>query len=182
MIVYKDCDTTGAELVHTCDACQTVEMGRIRTLFLIKKGTKITFPLTKTEWTAAIEAGNIIAIPNVKGSSDGGSPITADGYGDASERLLGYDYTLNISDPAYKDNTDFYEAAEKETWNVAYCTETLLHYTNEDVKLKATDPIETGTDSEVVWNLELKWRSKHKTVKAAKAEISDLLRCFELES
>ncbi len=180
MIKYKECDSTGANLIHSCSACTDTEMGRIRTLFLIKQGTKITVPLNLEEWTAAIEAGNIIAIPNVKGSSDGGSAITGDGYGDQTERLLGYDYTLTVSDPAYKDNSEFYQNAEKETWNVAYCTETLLHYTDQAVSLKATEAIEDGTDSEVVWSLELKFRTKDKPVKTDKSPIATLLRCFEV--
>ena len=57
MINYKDCDTTGVMLIHQCDACQEIELGRIRTLFLIKPGTEITLPLSLEEWTAAIEAG-----------------------------------------------------------------------------------------------------------------------------
>lgn len=180
MINYKDCDTTGVSLIHQCDGCQDIELGRIRTLFLIKPGTQITIPLDLEEWTAAIEAGNIIAIPNVKGSSDGGSALTADGYGDKSERLLAWEYTLNVADPSYKLNSEFYQTAEKQTWNVAYCTDTLLHYTDQEVTLKATDPIEDGTDSEVVWSLELKFRTKDKPVKTPKAPIASLLRCFEV--
>lgn len=180
MIKYKECDSTGSKLIHSCNACQETEMGRIRTLFLIKPGTKITIPLSAEEWNTAIEEGSIIAIPNVKGSSDGGSAITADGYGDKTERLLGYDYTLTISDPAYKDNSEFYQEAEKETWNVAYCTETLLHYTDQEVSLKATEAIEEGTDSEVVWSVELKFRTKDKPVKTEKSPIASLLRCFEI--
>lgn len=180
MIKIKDCDSTGAKLIHQCNSCQDTEMGRIRTLFLIKPGTQITIPLELEEITSAIEAGNIIVIPNVKGSSDGGSAITADGYGDKTERLLGYDYTLTVSDPAYKENSDFYQSAEKETWNAAYCTETLLHYTDQEVSLKATEAIEEGTDSEVVWGLELKFRTKDKPIKTPKAPIVSLLRCFEV--
>lgn len=180
-IQYKTCTAIQDDLVHICDACNDVEQGRIRSLFLIKPGTEITVPLVKADWETAILAGNIIAIPNVKGSSDGGSAITADGYGDKTERLLGYDYTLNIADPAYAANSDFYEAVEKQDWNLAYCTETLLHYVKEEVTVKATEPIEEGTDTEVVWKLELKFRCKSKPVKTPKSPIADLLRCFEVE-
>ncbi len=180
MITYKDCDSTGKSLIHQCSACQEVEMGRIRTLMLIEPGTKITIPLELESFTKLVEAGNIIVIPNVRGSSDGGSAITSDGYGDKSERLLGYDYTLTVNDAAYAANSEFYEAAEKKTWNLGYCTDTLFHYTDQEVSLKATEPVEEGTDSEVTWNVELKFRTKNKPTKTSKAPIASLLRCFEV--
>lgn len=180
MIQHKDCDSISLSLIHVCEACDDVEMGRIRNIFLIKPGTKVSIPLDLEEWTSAIEAGNIIAVPGVRGSSDGGSPITGDGYGDATERLLGYDYTLNISDPAYKDNSDFWQSAERRKWNMAYCTDTLLHYTDRDVTIKTTEAIEEGADSEVVWNVEAKFRTKDKPVKTPKSPIASLLGCFEI--
>ena len=180
MIRYKSCAQTVGALVHKCDPCDTPELGRVRSLVLIKKGTTITMPLSLEEWQAAIEAGTIIIIPKTVGSYDGGSPKTGDGYGDESERVLSYDHVLSVKDPNYADNCDFYEIAEGETWNVAFRSETKLHYVDSACKLSAKAPIEEAVDSRIVWNLEIKWNSKYKPKVVDVEPIKELFNCHEV--
>ena len=180
MIHYKTCAQTIGALTHVCDPCDTPELGRVRVLILIKKGTQIAIPLVKTDWQNAIEAGNIIIIPRTIGSFDGGTPVYGDGYGNETERKLADDYVLSVRDPNYADNTEFWEEAEKEVWNVAFVTETKLQYVNSDVRLTAKAPVEEGLDSRVVWNVEMKWRSKTKPKVVAFDTIADFLKCFDI--
>lgn len=180
MIHYKTCAQTIGALTHVCDPCDTPELGRVRSLILIKKGTAIAMPLVKTDWQNAIEAGNIIIIPRTIGSFDGGTPVYGDGYGNETERKLADDYVLSVRDPNFADNTEFWEEAEKEVWNVAFVTETKLHYVNSDVRLTAKAPVEEGLETRVVWNVELKWRSQKKPKVVAFDTIADFLKCFDI--
>ena len=180
MIRYKSCVRSIGALVHTCDPCDTPELGRVRSLVLIKKGTQISFPLTISEWQSAIESGSIIVVPKTIGSFDGGTPKTGDGYGDETERILSNDFVLSVKDPNYAENVEFWEAAEGETWNVAWRTETLLHYVKADCKLTAKAPVEEGLDSRVVWNVEIKWNSKSKPQVVAYAPIAEVFNCHEV--
>lgn len=180
MIYKKSCTSSIGALVHTCDPCDTPELGRVRSLILIKKGTTINFPLDITEWRAGIEAGSIIVIPKTIGSFDGGTPKTGDGYGDETERVLSYDYVLSVKDPNYAANVEFWSAAEGETWNVAWRTQTLLHYVDADCKLTAKAPTEEGLDSRVVWNVEIKWNSTSKPKVVAYDTIEELIDCIEV--
>ena len=180
MIRYKTCAQTVGALTHTCDPCDTPEMGRVRSLVLIKKGTTIELPLSKTDWQTAIEAGNIIIIPKTIGSFDGGTPVMGDGYGNETERKLADDYVLSVRDPNYADNEEFWQEAEKEEWNIGYCTETLFHYVNATVRLTAKAPVEEGLDTRVVWNVELKWRSKTKPQATPIEPVAEFFKCFEV--
>ena len=180
MIRYKSCARTVGALVHKCDECDTPELGRVRSLVLIKKDTAITFPLDLKEWQAGIEAGSIIVIPRTAGSYDGGSPKTGDGYGDETERVLSYDHVLSVKDPNYADNCDFYEAAEGEIWNCAFRSETKLHYVDAACKLSAKAPIEEAVDSRIVWNLEVKWNSKRKPKVVDVEPIAEIFNCHEV--
>jgi len=180
MLVYKTCATDEDALVHVCDACETPELGRVRSFCLVKKGTVIAIPFALEAWTAAVESGNIIIIPNSSGTFDGGTPKVGNGYGDEKERKLGDDYVLAVKDPAYAANVDFWQAAELETWNICFRTETLLHYVNSDVKVTAKAPVEDDVESEIVWNVEAKWFSKNKPKASPSTPLVTLFKCFEV--
>jgi len=179
MITYKEC-VVGGEMVHTCDPCLLPELGKVRSFCLIKKGTAVTAPFDLTEWTAAVESGDIIIIPESTGTFDGGTPKMGAGYGNKNERKLGDDYVLAVSDPTYLDNTEFWEAAEKETWNIAYRTEKVLHIVDADVTIAASAPVEADVDSEVVWNINATWFSKEKPKASLFEPIKSLFKCFEV--
>lgn len=180
MIRYKQCSGNSQALVHTCDPCDSAELGRVRSLVLINPGTTITIPFDLNQWKQGIEAGTIIIIPKTIGSFDGGSPVYGNGYGDETERKLADEYVLSVKDPAYKQNVDFWSAAEKETWNIAYRSESLLNYVKANVKLTAKAPIEEDLASEVVWNVELKWKHKDKPKVSDVAPIEQLFKCFDV--
>lgn len=179
-IVYKDCDAGEAALVYTCDPCLVPEMGRVRSIMLIKKGTTVTVPLNLSTFTASVEAGDIIVIPETIGSFDGGTPVIVPGYGDIKERKSGDNYILAIKDPHYANNTAFWAEAEKHVWNIAFRSETQLHVVTSDVTVTAKAPIEEDLESTVVWNVEAKWFSKTKPTVTPVSVIATMLKCFEI--
>lgn len=180
MIRYKSCAGTTGALIHTCDPCDTPELGRVRSFVLIKPGTEISIPFVAEEWKNGIESGQIIIIPKTVGSFDGGTPKVGDGYGDEQERKLGDDYVLSVKDPSYAENKDFWEAAEKEVWNIAFRTETKLHYVKADCKVTAKAPVEEGLDSRIVWNVEVKWFSANKPEMGDVEPIKEYFACHEV--
>ena len=173
-LVYKTCENAVFDKAYYSDPCRASEGGNVRSLVLIRKGTDITFPLDRAEWIEQVELGNIFIMPETRGVFDGGTEKTIQGYGKEKERIVGFDYTLQFKDPNYRLNGKFYEAAEKPIWNVAYLSETQLHYVNSDCQLSARAPIEEDMDSDVAWNVEVKWTAKDKPVMSAYSAIDDL--------
>ena len=177
-IIYKDCGHGEFDTPYTCNPCPDGEGGRIRSLVLVKKGTEISIPLDDEEWESDIVAGNIIILPEVRGSFDGGTPRMVTGYGSKNEIKVGDDYVLNVSDPAYADNAVFWEEAERHTWNICYVSEKVLVYVPAEVQLMAKAPIDEDLNAVVDWDIELRWFSRVKPIVAGDyADIKNFFRC-----
>ena len=178
---YLTCDDYDANLEYTCDPCNTVENGGVRSLLLIKKGTTVAVPLNLVGLTAQIEAGNVIVLPATRGTFDGGTPKMGTGFGSKKEKLLGADYVLQVKAPTYADNADFMAAVEKiEDWNLAFATATQMHIVTADVTITTKAPVEEAIDTDVLWNMECKWFSQSKPVITPVAPIVTLLKCFTI--
>ena len=81
---------------------------------------------------------------------------------------------------AYADNAEFWEEVERHTWNLAFRSETQLHYVDASVQIMTKAPVEEDLNSQVVWNAEARWFSKTKPVITPVAPIATLLKCFEI--
>jgi hypothetical protein len=156
-IQYKDC--AGVVIpAHVCDDCAAIEGGRIRGAAFIKKDVEFTDPADPTEWIAGIEAGDIIIIPTTTGTFDGGSEVMGTGFGDIKEVLNGYDFVANISDPAYKQNADFWNKIKgARNFKFAYRTETQVHITKKIVSIIPKNPVEEDLTSQVTWKADVRW-------------------------
>ncbi len=180
-IVYKQCNESEDAKGYFCNPCNNnTESGRIRNIFFVKTGANITPTSTLEEWTTAVENGDVVIIPNTTGSYDGGAPKMGAGFGNQKERLLGYDFTSNVKVGNYKENYDFWEWAEKQEWRFGFLSETVVHLTNKTVTVNAKAPIEEDLESEVVWNVEVKWFDRKRPVIFDVEPINDLFKCFEL--
>lgn len=148
-----------AEVVnHYCNPCDEIEHGRVRSVAFIKSDFEFTDPTNPTEWTAGIASKDIIIIPEVNGSFDGGSEVEAPGYGDQQTKLVGYNFQLTYNDPNYKNNADFYNALKRSrNYKLAYRTETQTHITDNNVSVIPKNPVAEDLTSEVVWNVIVKW-------------------------
>lgn len=103
-------------------------------------------------------AEKIIVIPSTNGNFDGGSEVTAPGYGDQETSLIGYNFVATFNDPNYKFNADFYNALKRSrNWRYAYSTETQTHITGKTVQVIPKNPVGDELTSEVVWNVQVLW-------------------------
>lgn len=175
---YPKCSQDVTALVHTCDPCNNVERGRIRSIVLVDPAGSTSISdledMVLDDWKSAVDAGDIIILPRVIGSFDGGTAVEGDGYGDESSRLIGWNYTLDAKDPSYASNIEFWQTAEKKTWKLAYRTETLIHFVDAMVRVQAKAPVEEGLDTDVVWNLHFAWNSYSKPTAKAFSTIAEL--------
>jgi len=143
---------------HTCDPCEDVEYGRIRSIALIEEGFEFTTETNAAEWTAGQTAGTILVIPRTNGELPAPSPKTGPGYGDEVERLLGFDFNLKFTYPNYASNCDFWNNAIGKKYKVAYRTSSKTHITPKVVTLIPMTKIDNDLNSEVNWQVECKWQ------------------------
>ena len=189
MPVFNPCD--GEILDPVCDPCLTeVEHGRIRGAAYVHKSylPDVTAAIVALEaalaavpqvpldianakdaledaWNAGIEDGVIYVIPETTGSFDGGAEVEGPGYGDRTSRFIGFNFTLNYKDPSFKPNTGFYNTISKSTgWHFLWRTETLTRISNNPVTIVHKSPVQEDLNSEVVWELTIKWTGKDQPV------------------
>lgn len=180
-LTYLSCTENDAELVYTCDPCNTTEGGGVRSFLLIKDGVTVAVPLNLSALTAQVESGDVIILPATRGTYDGGTPKMVSGFGSRKEKRTGADYVLQVKAPTYAENAAFMEAIENiEDWKLAFATETQLHIVTADCTLTTKAPVEEGIDTDVLWNIEAKWFSKTKPVITPISPIATLLKCFEI--
>lgn len=150
----SDCEDQTPD--HVCDPCESIEKARIGAGAFYKN----TFvdPTNPTEWQDAINNGDVIILPAIRGTFDGGSPVEAAGYGRQSTNLTGYNFTANFLDPNYKSNGDFYNNIKRSRlWKFAYLTETQVHLSEQIVSIVPTNPVTENTTDDVTWNVAVKW-------------------------
>jgi hypothetical protein len=160
-IVYKNCDELSIPQ-HVCDDCIDGEKGGIRSIALVDKDYNLDDPTSSADWLAGITAGKIIIVPATRGTFDGGSAVTAQGYGDNAQITTGYTFTLAARDPAYKQNQTFWNVISKrKDFKVAFRTNTLVHISDAPVSITPTNPVEEGLDSVVDWQISFTWSSSN---------------------
>lgn len=152
------CDTAVGD--HLCDSCEEVEGAKIRSVGFIKVSKTFLDPSNPVEWAAAIAAKDVIIIPFVNGTFDGGAEVLKDGYGDQSQKLTGYNFTADYKDPNYKHNAAFYNALKRSFgYKFFYRTATQIHITDEAVQVIPKNPVTAATTDDVVWDVTVKWTS-----------------------
>jgi hypothetical protein len=143
---------------HYCNTCEEPEHGRVRSVAYIKKGFEFNDPSDPTEWEAGIASKDIIIIPEVNGTFDGGAEVEVPGYGDQATKLVGYNFGLQYNDPNYKNNAAFYNAIKRSrNYRLAFRTETQIHLTENSVSVVPKNPVTDDVTSEVVWAVGVKW-------------------------
>lgn len=143
---------------HQCSNCDDTEHGRIRSVAFIKKSFQFLDPTNPVEWHTGIANKDIIIIPDVNGTFDGGSETEGDGYGDQQTKLLGYNFTATYKDPSYKLNAKFYnEIKRSRNYYFGYRTETQIHLVLPVVQAIPKNPVTANTTDEVTWEVTVKW-------------------------
>lgn len=185
--VYKSCTDDQEKLKHACDACGGVENGGVRGVALIDPDTEInTSEIDITDWTAGVSAGGIVPVPATRGSFDGGTAKTVDGFGWQTEKKVGDDYVLTFKDASsVAANRNLWQKAESRKWHIAFATDSLLYIvTDAEVTVSAKAAVEEALDSIITWEVEAKWFSKTKPVIVAlPASLKPLFAgCSEVEN
>jgi hypothetical protein len=104
----------------------------------------------------------IYIIPETTGTFDGGAPVEGPGYGDRTSRFIGFNFGLAYKDPSFQSNTDFYNTISLSTgWHFLWRTETLTRISNNPVTIVHKSPVQEDLNSEVVWEVEIKWNGKN---------------------
>jgi hypothetical protein len=180
-IVYKNCEAVEIPQ-HVCDDCVGGEGGGIRSIALIDKDFSFTDISDPDEWIAGIEAEKITVVPATRGTFDGGSAVTSQGYGDNAQITTGYNFTLTARDPAYKQNRTFWNLISKrKDLKVAYRTATQVHVSDVPVSITPTNPVEEGLDSVVDWQISFTWTSSNLPEPSDATELKDsVFTCFEV--
>lgn len=143
---------------HLCDPCEAKEKGRVRSVAFIKNTFSFSDPSNPTEWQTGINAGDIIIIPEVLGSFDGGAEVESPGYGDQSTNLTGYNFTSGFKDPNYKLNGTFYNTIKNSrAYRYAFRTQTQIHLTDNIVSVIPKNPMTENLTDDVVWDVAVKW-------------------------
>jgi hypothetical protein len=158
MSIYypEGCDASVPD--HICDPCAVPEHGRVRSIAFIKSSFSFADPTDPTEWVTGIDNRDIIVIPEVLGSFDGGAPVEGPGYGDQATKVTGYNFSLLFKDPNYRENCAFYNGIKNaRNYKVAYRTETQIHISDNTVSVVPKNPVTEDLASEVVWDVEVKF-------------------------
>lgn len=159
MAIYypADCEVEIPE--HVCDPCESFEQGKIRAVAFIKTSFEFTDPTSPTEWRTGLNNHDIIIIPAVIGTFDGGTEVLGPGYGSQSETLLGYDFTATVRDPNYTSNCLFWNLLKSSRlYKFAYKTATQVHLTNNAAAIIPKNPVTEDINSIVEWQVLIKWK------------------------
>ena len=139
--------------------CGDIELGRIRAVAFVKKTAAVTNPSSDAVWSALVAAKNAVVIRNVRGQSDGGSPVEGPGFGDTPSDLQGFNFTASYVDQNTVPNVDFYNQLKKlaKTYRFWYVTETQIWETGAVPVIIPTIPKTENVADTVVTNVTVKW-------------------------
>jgi hypothetical protein len=153
-----DCGGVSVVPAHTGTSCPDKEKGKIRHAFIYKSTFSFVSPENQNEWTNGLNAGDIQILWGVNGSYDGGTVTEDVGFGDQEFTNGGRTHIVNIKDPNYYDNCDFYNAlSQTQEFKFGYVTENYTHFTDVVCKFLAKNPVQEDIKSIVLWELEVKW-------------------------
>ncbi len=158
--IYNPCD--GEVVEPVCDPClDEIEHGRIRGVAFVHKSflsTLLEDPEALDQWEKGIADKLIFIIPETSGSFDGGQPVEAPGYGDVQSKVVGFNFSLAYKDPNFKNNCPFYNSIMgSSNWHIAFRTETQTRISGNPVAIIPKSPVQDELNSEVVWDVEIKW-------------------------
>lgn len=165
MIVFKLCTVDDYIPDYFCDECGKAEMGRVRGVVFFHKSLKEQLTeqnLTAiTWWEKQLSAKTIIVIPSVRGTFDGGAPISVTGFGDQAEKITGKTFTVVINDVNHTQNYKFYEGLENnyfKNYYFGFITESELRVGTDVITgFSAVDAVAEDVTSNVLWVSTISW-------------------------
>ena len=155
-IFYDDaCDAAIAN--YTADCCPDKEGARIRHCWFQKNTYEFVDPTSSAEWNTAIENGDVVIIPNVRGSFDGGTPTVSEGFGDTPEEFESFEGVATFTDPNYLANIVNYNALMKsKNYRFGFCTETFGFLSATAASYNPKMPVQSDIKQSVYGEIEVK--------------------------
>jgi hypothetical protein len=173
-----ECPTSTGGYTNYC--CTVKELGRISSVFLFTDAfAGFSDPTASAEWTTGILAGTIIAILDVRGSSDGGVWTEEDGFGRKPVSVTAFEETITFTDQNYIQNVANWNALAKGTYKMAYMTETKCFMFDQSASIKPTKPVSEDPKSAVYGVIEMKVVQSEMPVPFTYPQ--SIVRCFAVE-
>lgn len=160
-IYVNSCITLGN---YNLNPCGDKELGRIRSIALVKKTSTIADPTDNAEWVALQTAGNCILIPRVRGTYDGGVDTESTGFGEDATEYTGRNHQVQYFDPNLsQNNKSFYEVLRKASkdFRLWYATESKIWEVQVPIQLSAKSPITENLTDQIVWDVMIKWADEN---------------------
>lgn len=161
MSVYyptSTCGTSGVIPDYSCTDCPELEFGRVSSFAFITNSFVFTDISNPVEWNTGIANGDIIVVWETQGSYDGGTPSELPGYGRREFSLGSTSHILNIKDPNYKNNCDFYNSIKySSNYKGAYVTSSQVHLIDSPITIIPKNPVADDLKSVVNWDVTIKW-------------------------
>lgn len=142
---------------HFCDPCPEQEGARVSSV-IVSDDFDMTDPEELAEYQAAIQAGTMRLIPDVRGSFDGGTPEYGKGYGRVSEVYKRSKFKLTFFDPNLKQNWSFYDGLKRaRDKRIYFVTETLIWIATVPASWFAKPVITEETTDIIDWQVDVTW-------------------------
>ena len=142
------------------------ETGRVVAIAFIHKDIHAAIyadPSNASNWVDGAYTSDLEVFQEARGTYSGGQPTEVGGLGNQSTRVVNAAHTLTVQVEGVKGNEDFWNQIQKSNdYRVAFVvggTYDLLMINNEDISIYANVPIEEGLDTEVLWNVVVKWET-----------------------
>lgn len=143
---------------HICDPCEDKESGRVGAAAFILDTFDFSDPTNPAEWQSGINSGEIIVLPNIRGTFDGGAEVEGPGYGRQATEVTGFNYQSNFKDPNYGSNGNFYNKLKNsKRYRFAFVTASKTHISDTPVSIIPKNPVTENTTDQVVWDVTVKW-------------------------
>lgn len=175
----------GSDAVHVCHDCPDPadrEYARVRSGAFVRKSYYDTLkanPTDATKWQDGITAGDIIVVPETRGSYDPGDPKELKGYGDRKSSYGPRTMKLAFADPTYAENYAFYNEISSRTDLIPiFRTSGLIHFFDKVASIKAKDPVADDLEEEIVWQVECEVVSSNLPSKHSAATLGEIFSCI----
>lgn len=148
---------------HSCDPCETQELGRVRSVAFISASyydTLAADPTDPTLWSDGINSGDILVIPETHGELPLPSPKMQSGFGNTVEQLIAYDFSAKYYDPNYASNCDWYNTLKRNrNFYWAYRTSSKIHISTNTVTIIPGAAVPDDLTGLVNWEVTVKWQA-----------------------
>ncbi len=140
-----------------CSDCPTKELGRVRHLALKKVSYTFLDITDPVEWQAAIDARNVYVFPYTKGTFTM-TPNESDSFGNVEKQLDSYSNVLELMEPNFKSNRDFWNSI-KNSFNFVpiWGSATQIYQATVPATIIPSFKIDDDVKSIINWNLKIEF-------------------------